>query len=157
EAVREHEVAQTNALGRRCERGGGGPGLEGRDRGKARRIEVVHEPHGRDALAIAEPNTIAKLVPREADLRQVDADVHGPRRAVWGARQRPAHADAVLDRVAEPLVESDDVAVLALDLQVDLRAAELQQPPLGLAHEGAADPAALVLGCDRDTVEPAAM
>src|SRR5262249_10145844 len=79
------------------------------------------------------------------------------RRAVWGQRQRPSHADAVLDRVAEPLVESDDVAVLALDLQVDLRAAELQQPPLGLAHEGAADPAALVLGCDRDTVEPAAM
>lgn len=56
-----------------------------------------------------------------------------------GLGQALAHADAVLDRKAQSLVESDDTLVSTPHLQVDLRAAERLQLCLRLSHHAAAD------------------
>src|SRR5262249_44011564 len=55
------------------------------------------------------------------------------------------------------LVEPDDVPIRPLDLQVDLRAAELRQAQLRLPYQRAPDAASLVLGSDGDAVQPAAV
>ena len=110
-----------------------------------------------DALAVAEPDPRAQLVPGEADLWQVDADLGRATRSRRRADERLPHADAILDAPAESRVERDDVAVLALDLEVHLEAAELAQAQLGLRDECASDAETLMLGCDGDAVEPAAV
>ena len=47
------------------------------------------------------------------------------------ARAQPlAHADPLLDGVAQPPVEGDDLPVGGPHLEVDLGAARLRQPPL---------------------------
>jgi len=75
EAAREHEVAEAHALGHRRERRCRRPRLEGGHRRQPRRVEVVHEPDGVDAEAVAGNDARAEVVPGEADLREVDADV----------------------------------------------------------------------------------
>ena len=118
---------------------------------------MVHEPHRVDALAVTHPDAVVQLVPREADLWQVDADLDaaaGPRRPLG---EGLSHAHAFLDGIAEPLVEPGHRTVLALDLQVDLRTAELTQQAFRLAHECAPDALSLVLGRDGDAIEPPAV
>src|SRR5262249_57406354 len=78
-------------------------------------------------------------------------------RAVRSGGRRLPHADPYLDAPAEPLVEADDVAVLDLDLEVDLGTAELAEALLGFPHQRTAEATTLMLRRHRDAVEPAAM
>jgi hypothetical protein len=87
------------------------------------------------ALAVAELDPRAQLVPREADLAGRRDPVAPPARAA--AERAPMRRD--LDAPAESRVERDDVAVLALDLEIHLEAAELAQAQLGLRDECASD------------------
>src|SRR5262249_39397678 len=109
------------------------------------------------ALPVAELDARLQLVPGKADLRQVHADLGAAPRAWWCRGQRLPHADAVLETPAESLVEADDVSVVPLDLEVHLGTAELPQALLGFRPQRASEAATLVLGRDRDAVEPAAM
>ena len=68
-----------------------------------------------------------------------------------------AHAQALLGREAEGLVEPADGKVGGSNLEVDLDAARRAQRGDGVAHEGGADPAPAMPGRDRNRVEPAAV
>src|SRR5262249_10156379 len=87
----------------------------------------------------------------------IHADFRRAPRALRRGGKRLPHADPILDRPAEPLVEADDVAVLALDLDVDLGTAELAEALLGFPHQRTAEATTLMLPRHCAAVEPAAM
>jgi hypothetical protein len=76
ERVREDEVPDPDALGHGGERRRRRPCLERRHARQRRRIEMVHQPQRVDPGAVAFDHARAKLLPRERDLREVNADVH---------------------------------------------------------------------------------
>src|SRR5262249_46945887 len=157
EAVREHEVSEPDALRDGGQRGRRRPRLERRYRRKTRRVEMAHAPDGLPPPGTAERAPPSQLVPCEAALRQIHADLRRATRAVRSGGQCLSHADPILDGPAEPLVEADDVAVLDLDLEVDLGTAELAEALLGFPHQRTAEATTLMLRRPRDGVEPAAM
>ena len=101
--------------------------------------------------------------------------IPGPDGKVKGAQRRPgrpplrlivfqpfAHADHIVDCIAQVSVELEGVLIGSPDLQINFRAAFGAQPSLGFLHYGPADAAALVLwrhnpavhGTDQKQVRP---
>src|SRR5262245_36539913 len=126
-------------------------------RSRLRPTSTTRAPRRASSRAVTSPMPAVAPVTRQV-LPAIDVSWPAMRYPRRPASIKPfAHADPLLDGVAQPLVEGDHAGVRRADLQVDLEATALGQGVLQAADQGCPDAAAPGRRPDGHRVNPAAV